>query len=107
MANNESWITEQEQALMFDRTDGGGEAIKLLEKNETNRDVLNSQQGKLLIIARMVGSIGFSYMDSLADEVEKTQMNVENQARRDYKQAIIEMWQGKQQSKNNALKAMV
>jgi len=107
MANNENWITEQEQALMFDRTDGGGEAIKLLEKNETNRDVLNSQQGRLLIIARMVGGLGFSYMNDLANEVEKTQMSVENQARRDYMKVAIEQWQGKLNTAKNNLKAMV
>jgi hypothetical protein len=107
MANNENWITEQEQALMFDRTDGGGEAIKLLEKNETNRDILNSQQGKLLIIARMVGGLGFSYMNELANEVEKTQMSVENQARRDFMKVAIEQWQGKLNTAKNNLKAMV
>jgi hypothetical protein len=107
MANNDNWITEQEQALMFDRTDAGGEAIKLLEKNETNRDVLNSHQGKLLIIARTIGGLGFSYMNDLADAVEKTQMSVENQARRDFMKVAIEQWQGKLQTAKNNLKAMV
>lgn len=107
MSNNENWITEQEQAVMFDRSDSGGEAIKLLEKNSTNRDVLNSQQGKLLIIARMAGSLGFSYMNDLADDVEKTQMSVENGARKDFMKVAIEQWQGKLQTTKNNIKAMV
>jgi len=107
MANNDNWITEQEQALMFDRSDGGGEAIKLLEKSETNRDILNAQQGKLLLIARLAGASGFSYLTDLAGDVEKIQMSVENQARRDFMKVAIEQWQGKLQNAKNNLKAMV
>jgi hypothetical protein len=107
MGNNENWVSEQEQAVLFDRTDGGGEAIKLLEKNETNRDILNSQQGKMLIIARTVGNLGFSYMKDLCDEVEKVQMSVENGARKDFMKVAIEQWQGKLNTAKNNLKAMV
>jgi len=107
MVTGENWITEQEQALMFDRTDGGGEAIKLLEKNTTNRDIISADQGRALIRARAVSALGFSFLDDLCDQVEKTQMNINNQARKDFMRVVIEQWQGKMQAKNNAIKAMV
>jgi hypothetical protein len=107
MPNNENWVTEQEQALMFDRSDGGGEAIKLLEKYPTNRDIVSAEQGRLLIRARAVSALGFTFLDDLCDEVEKTQMNIDNQARKDFMKVSIEQWQGKLQNAKNNLKAMV
>ncbi len=107
MTTNENWIAEQEQALMFDRSDGGGDPIKLLEKYDTNRDILDGKQGKLLTIARVLSSLGYSYLEDLADEVEKTQMSINNQARRDFMKVAIEQWQGKIQTAKNAIRAAV
>ena len=107
MANNENWITEQEQALMFDRADNTGEAHKLLEISQTNRDIISPEQGRLLIRARFMASLGFSFYGDICDAVEKTQMNIDNQARRDYMKVAIEQWQGKLQSAKTAAKAMV
>jgi hypothetical protein len=105
--SNENWIAEQEQALLFDRGDGNGEAIKLLEKSATNRDLLSDRQGKLIIIARLAADRGFTYLGTIADQVELAQMNIGNQARKDYMKVSIEQWQGKQQSAKNNFKAMV
>jgi hypothetical protein len=107
VSNNENWITEQEQILMFDRTDGGGDAIKMLEKTLTNRDIVSAEQGRLLIRARLLSGIGFTFLEDLCDNVEKTQMSIDNQARKDFKQIVIEQWQGKLQTAKNNLKAMV
>lgn len=107
MVNGENWITEQEQILMFDRMDGGGEAIKLLEKNSTNRDIVSAEQGRLLIRARAMSAIGFDYLDDLCDQVEKTQMSIDNQARKDFMKVSIEQWQGKLQNAKNKIQAMV
>ena len=106
--DNEQWIKEQEANHMFRHSGQNAEALKLLEKTPTNRDINGSEQGRLLIVLRSVAALGWSHYGVICDEVEKTQMNVDNQARKDYMKTVVEQWQGKNQvSASRNVKALV
>ena len=117
MPDIEKWKQEQENDMMFRAFGNTTEAMKLLEKSPTNRDI-TEEQGALLAIGRQWDAVFFrKYPADLAiegiydpararaanegmygrlcDETELAQMSAGNQARKDYMKFGIEQWQGK------------
>ncbi len=106
-SENKDWVSEQEQLLMFDKTNGNGEAIRLLEHSKTNRDI-SSRQGQLFTVARFLQqATGFTFYSLLANECEQTQMNIDNTARHDFMKVAIDQWQGKIKASKSDIKATV
>lgn len=96
---NKTWIEEQEENVkMFTGAGSAGEAIKLLEHSQTNRDI-TVQQAKIYTAARIFGlTTGFNMYCLAADYCEHAQMNIDDKARLDYMKVAIEQWQGKIQA---------
>jgi hypothetical protein len=102
------WIKTQEEHHLFSHDGDSSDADALLEHGITNRDIATPHQGRLLNVARIMSSAtGVRFYSDLADAVERCQMNVDNQARRDYMKVAIEQWQGKLANAKKSVEALV
>lgn len=108
MAEIRDWIEEQEAGLLVEGAGSNGEAIKMLEHSETNRD-LSSRQARLHVLAQfMAETYGLKLYLDLLDDCEHAQIHVDNQGRIYFKQIAIEQWQGRLNSKKDStLRALV
>ncbi len=96
----ETWIEEQENAIIFDESgnSGGAEASRLLEISPTNRIIVNSDQAKLLMVLRMAAmrfrkwyfdTDKYKYIDDVANMIEEHQLTLEGESRFQFSRVAI------------------
>lgn len=91
----QNWIEEQKKMRLFAGASSSSDALRMLEKSETNR-YISSRQAQKLITARYLGKIyGVTCYDELCDMVESAELCVDGRSRDNYMKVAIEQWQGK------------
>lgn len=105
MSDQTTWIEEQKANRMFRHSGRGNDADRMLEHGDTNK-ITNRHQAQCVVAGRVMNDVlGITCLAELCDMVEKAQMVIDAQSRKDFMKVAIEQWQGKLQASKSKIVA--